>query len=148
MKNWQFLLLAFLAISCTQSTTLQPLSQPHTNSDIEQPTNSKSNAIKQQPANPASLPKIQTVEAGVVWRKSNNQDETGNFLPPWNEIEIANILFKKQPKVGDRATVIPLEVNIDLLELKILKTQKQENFCDNRQANFWKIDLEPIEQKE
>ncbi len=147
MKTWGLLLLAFLSISCTQTTVQQPQSQTQAKVELKNQT-SKTDEIKQPPVNPIPMPQIQTLETGVVWRQSKKQDETGNYLPPWNEIEIANISFKKEPVVGKRVTVIPLQANLDPLDVKILKTQKQENSCDQRLPAYWEIDLEPIEQKE
>ena len=147
MRILGLVLLAFLGISCSQITSQQPTSINQANSEVK-PQLSKTDEIKQQPVNSIPMPKIQTIEAGVVWRQSEQQDETGNYLPPWNEIKIANILFKQKPVVGERITVIPLQVDVDPLDLEILKAQKQENSCDSRLPAYCEIDLEPIEKEE
>ena len=84
----------------------------------------------------------------MVWRRSDNKDEDGNFLPPWKEVEITNVYgFNKKPVVGENVTVIPLDVDINPLELRIVKAEKKENPCDEQLPALWEVELEHINQK-
>lgn len=96
---------------------------------------------------PVSMPQIQTVGDGKVLRISDNKDEDGWFLPPWKEVKITNLYgFKTKPVVGDRVTIIPLDVDIAPLELRIVKTEKREG-CDEQSPPWWEVELELIKQK-
>lgn len=95
------------------------------------------------------VPEVQTIGTGVVWRTSGNKDAQGRDLPPWKEIRITNIFeFKKRPVVGDKVTVIPLDVAISPLELTITEAKKKENPCNERLTGLWEVELEPISVKE
>jgi hypothetical protein len=102
-----------------------------------------------QARKPIRMPQVQTIGEGVVWRISDNKDAKGSFLPPWKEIKITNVFaFKKKPVVGEKVTVIPLDVDIAPLELRIVKAEKKENACNERLPAWWEIELEPIKQRE
>ena len=101
-----------------------------------------------QATKPVSMPQIQTVGEGLVWRRSDNKGAHGNFLPPWKEVQITNVFgFKDRPLVGEKVTVIPLDVNIPTLELKIVKAEKKANACEARLPAFWEVELEVIKEK-
>jgi hypothetical protein len=96
---------------------------------------------------PISVPRVQAIGEGVVWRISDNKNEYGRFLPPWKEIRIANIFgFKKRPVVGRRVTLIPLDVDIPPLELRIVKIAEKEG-CDRKSPTWWDVELEPINKR-
>ena len=100
-----------------------------------------------QATKPVPTPQVQSVGEGVVWRISDTKGEHGNFLPPWKEIQITNISgFDKKPVVGEKVTVIPLDVDIAAFELSIVKTEKRAG-CDEQSAAWWEVELEPIKQK-
>jgi len=99
----------------------------------------------------ALMPNIQTIGEGVIWRVSDNRNQQGNTLLPWKEIQVTNVFgFKQRPKIGDRVTVIPLDVDFAPLDLTILRTGRGTD-CDGDEAKgadvWWTIDLEPIKQK-
>lgn len=98
---------------------------------------------------PLPIPNIQTVGRGVVWRISENKGDHGRFLPPWKEIRIGNVFeFKRRPAIGDKVTVVPLIVDIQPLDLRILKAEEKEDACDESLPHWWEVELEPIKQKE
>jgi hypothetical protein len=100
-----------------------------------------------QAKKPVPMPQVQTVGEGVVWRISDTKGESGNFLPPWKEIQITNISgFDKKPVVGEKVTVIPLDVDIPPFELSIVKAEMRQG-CSEQSAASWEVDLEPIKQK-
>jgi hypothetical protein len=91
---------------------------------------------------------IQTIGEGTVWRISNKKDSHDRFLPPWTEIQIINVFeFKRRPAIGEKATVIPLGVDITPLSLRITKAEKKDG-CDERIHGWWAVELEPITLKE
>lgn len=101
-----------------------------------------------QTRKPLPIPQVQIVGEGAVWRISDSKDEDGHYLPPWKEIQITNVLdFKQQPIVGEKVTVIPLDVNIAALGLRVVKAEKQDNACDETMPARWEIELEPIRQR-
>jgi len=90
-------------------------------------------------------PEIQTIGQGVVWRTSETKDSRGMYLPPWKEIKVTNIFrFKRKPVVGSKVTVIPLAAGIPPLDLRIIKTEKKVDACDERLPASWEVELEPI----
>ena len=106
------------------------------------------NSAWAQVGKPVPLPQVQTVGEGVVWRISDNKGEQGNFLPPWTEVKITNVSgFNKKPAVGEKVTVIPLDVDIASLELRIVKAEKREDTCDRRVRAWWEVELELVKQK-
>jgi hypothetical protein len=94
-----------------------------------------------------SMPEIQTIAGGSVWRVSDTKNDNGRYLPPWKEITIPTLGFKRRPAVGDRVTVIPLDSGISPLDLRIIKTEKKEDACDERLPAYWEVELEPIKLK-
>ena len=101
-----------------------------------------------QSRKPVLTPQVQTIGEGVVWRISDNKDAQGSFLPPWKEIKITNVFgFKRKPAAGEKVTVIPLDVDIAPLELRIVKVEKKENACSERLPAWWEVELEPINQR-
>ena len=101
-----------------------------------------------QATKPVSMPQIQTVGEGSVWRRSDNKGQHGNFLPPWKEIQITNLFgFKERPLVGEKITVIPLDVNIPPLELKIVKADKKANACEDGLPAAWEVELQVVREK-
>jgi hypothetical protein len=91
---------------------------------------------------PIPMPQVQTIGQGEVWRKSNNS------LPPWREIEITNVFaFKKKPIIGDKVTIVPLDVDIAPLELRIVKAEKKEDGCDESLPGWWEVELQKISEK-
>ena len=84
----------------------------------------------------------------MVWRISDNKGQNGDSLPPWKEVQITNVFgFKKRPSVGDKVTVIPLNVSIAPIDLRIIETKK--GTCGELDSTvWWEVQLEPIKQKE
>ena len=94
-----------------------------------------------------SRPKVQIVTEGVLWRSSDNKDSQGNALPPWTEVRVTNIWFKRAPTIGNKVTVVPLGVDLPLLDLKIVKTKRGAGCDDSDGEVRWEIALEPVKQK-
>jgi hypothetical protein len=94
------------------------------------------------------MPQIQVIGDGTVWRMSDNKDQHGSYLPPWREIKITNVFdFKKKPTIGNKVTVIPLEVNIAAFDLEITKAEKKVNECNDRLPVWWDVEFKSLKQK-
>jgi hypothetical protein len=95
---------------------------------------------------PVPVQEPETIAEGIVWRISDHEDRHGRFLPPWKEITITNIFgFESQPAAGHYVSVIPLDVNIPPLELRIIKTEPKKNPCDDHLPSWWEVQLESIQ---
>jgi hypothetical protein len=95
---------------------------------------------------PVPVQEPETIAEGIVWRISDHEDRHGRFLPPWKEITITNIFgFESQPAAGHYVSVIPLDVNIPPLELRIIKTEPKKNPCDDHLPGWWEVQLESIQ---
>lgn len=93
-----------------------------------------------------SVPPVQTIAEGMVWRQSPNTDGHGINQTPWKEITIANIFgFKKRPVIGDPVTVITLDSDIPAMSVGILRAQQPtKDPCTERPADYWEVELEPL----
>ena len=90
---------------------------------------------------------LHTLSEGVVWRKSDNRNPHGGFLPPWTEVSITNLFgFKRKPVIGDLVTVVPIGADIPAFELRILNAKPTENPCDKRLGNWWEVELDRVNQ--
>jgi hypothetical protein len=98
----------------------------------------------------APMPQVQTIGEGQVWRTSDKKDKDGRFIPPWKDVTIANVFgFKKKPVVGNTVTIVPLDVRLAPIDLKIVETKAGVN-CDgetNSKNGWWEVELEPITDK-
>jgi hypothetical protein len=94
------------------------------------------------------MPPAQTIGEGVVWRVSNNEDNHGRLLPTWKEVRVTNVFgFKKRPVVGSKVTIIPLDVDLEPFELRIIKLSKRKECDDPSLSSWWEVDLEPIKDR-
>ena len=102
-----------------------------------------------QSKKPVHIPRTQTIGEGVIWRISDNKDGHGYSLPPWKEVQITNVFgFKKRPTVGEKVTVIPLDVNIAPIELRIIETKRRARCGELDAPVWWEVELEPVKQKD
>lgn len=86
-------------------------------------------------------PGPQIIGEAIVWRISDNKNETGSLLPPWKEVRVTNVFgFKRKPVMGAKVTVVPLDVNIAPLDLRITEI-KERNACGD---HWWDVELEPV----
>lgn len=89
-------------------------------------------------------PRPQTIGEAIVWRISDNKDKTGSLLPPWKEVRVTNVFgFKRKPMMGAKVTVVPLDVNIAPLDLRITEI-KERNDCGD---HWWEVEFEPVTQR-
>ncbi len=102
----------------------------------------------QQTSKIFSLPEVQSVIQIDVWRESNVKDKHGFDLPPYNKVNLNHVGFDQKPSIGGKVTVVPLEVNVAPMELKILKATEGDESCVKSSKLYWEIELEPITQQE
>jgi hypothetical protein len=93
------------------------------------------------------------IAEGLVWRTSNNTDKDGDFLPRGPQVRVVNIFgFRNRPPVGAFVTVLPLDVKIAPIELRIVRSQEKETRCNPDVAStarlWWEVELEPVRQKQ
>jgi hypothetical protein len=139
------LLLAVLVVSCgTNSTQNSP---PETKVAPPSPTASAAPAnTPPQDSKQYALPDVQSFLQDTVWRESDNAGDDGD-LPPWKKVSL-DARFDEKPKVDGKVTVVPLQVTIAPVELKILKVTEEEKPCQKKPRSRWAVELEPITQKE
>lgn len=93
------------------------------------------------------MPRTQSIGRGIVWRLSDNRGENGD-LPPWKEVQVTNVFgFNKRPAVGEKVTVVPLDVNIAPLDLRITGTKRGATCGASDTKAWWEVELEPVKQK-
>lgn len=101
----------------------------------------------QQTSKTFSLPEVQSFTQTDIWRESDVKDKHGFDLPPYKKVNLNIFEFDRKPVVGDKVTVVPLEVNAAPIELKILKATESEG-CAKSSPRKWRIELEPITGRE
>lgn len=155
MKKVLTILLLFMFFGCSQKSV--DSSTPQTNLQSSSPIQT-TKVIKEKPLeklkNPSGqikMPKVKQFDIQDLRRNSNQTDESGWNVPPFDDAEVGLDLYQ-EPKVGEKVTIVPLKVNIEPFQLSIIKFEKHENDgCDNTMIKrdfFWNIDLEKIINKE
>lgn len=90
------------------------------------------------------MPKIDVVGTGVLSRTSDRKDSSGIFQPPWTRAEVTNVFgFKIQPRVGIRATFVPIDIDLEPFELKLQKSVVQDG-CDKSSPKWWSAEFEEL----
>ena len=140
MRNVTILLAIAFIVSCKPSV-------PSTSQKNELTTPSPQPTEIQQTPKIFSLPKVESIAQIDVWRESNVKDKHGFDLPPYNKVNLNHPGFGQKPTVGEKVTVVPLEVNVAPIKLKILKVTEREG-CDKSSPRDWEIELESITQQE
>lgn len=141
MRNVIILLAIALVVSCKPS-----VSSTSQKNELTTPS-PKPSGIEQR-GKIFSLPKVQSFTQVDVWRESSVKDKHGFDLPPYNKVNLNHVGFDQKPIVGGKVTIVPLEVRVAPIELKILKATEGDASCDNSSQLYWEIELEPITQKE
>jgi hypothetical protein len=149
MKNIIILLAVAFIISCKMVT---PSGSENTVSYTPRKDESKS-----PPPEPVEiprisktfpLPKVHNIVQIDVWRESGIKDANNFEIPPYSKVFLNHLGFNQKPKVGRKVTVVPLEVDIAPIDLKILKATEREDPCTGGLPHYWEIEPEPITQKE
>jgi len=78
-----------------------------------------------------------------VIRTSDQTNEAGRHLPPWDRVEIWGISFKTKPMIGDRVTVVVLAPGLPSLGLTIRNVAAQVACVDDDPPR-WQIELDPV----
>lgn len=90
------------------------------------------------------LPKIKDFGVFDVSRESTQKNEGGQMTKPFYEAEI-RISLKNQPKIGEKVTAIPLNVNLESFQLSITKTERKEEACTgDKKEYYWNTEIEKL----
>jgi hypothetical protein len=90
------------------------------------------------------MPAIDVVGVGELQRASANKDKSGLFLPPWTSAEVTNVFgFNAQPRIGSRATFVPVDIDLDPFDLN-LKASTIQDGCDRSSPKWWSAEFQPI----
>lgn len=152
-----FLLLDFFAC-CSQHKI--ETTQVQTNIQI----NSESQIVKTEiDKSSEKIPKPLQIPADVkefgwfaLTRVSDKKDKNGWMTPPFKSAQI-KMHFEIEPRIGEKATVVPLEVKLEPFQLAISKVTKTKYsgcfeisgcFENDGKESFWSIELETITNKE
>jgi hypothetical protein len=96
------------------------------------------------------LPEIKSVYESALIRHSEIKDDKGWMSPPYKSANIVSF-FNVEPKVGEKVTVIPLNVEIEPFQLEIsevFKTPSSNCPDENNDEFIWKTELDIITDKE
>lgn len=144
MRRTLALLLAVLVVSCDKAPppgAAKPADAAKTSDAAATPgaTSTPPASSRQYP-----LPDVQNVTQATVFRSSDNKDKDGDDLPPWKKVEI-DVRLDQRPKVGEKITIVPLDVDIAPSDLRILKVTQENKSCDEKiLVPWWALGLEPI----
>ncbi|MBA2501728.1 MAG: hypothetical protein H0V27_02495 [Pyrinomonadaceae bacterium] len=92
-------------------------------------------------------PEVRAFSPGDVMRSSGRQDVSGIAQPPWTEVVINVGSFNIQPRNGASVTIVPLEVDVAPLQLKIVKVTRQRDECTGEGKISWGVELEKIRER-
>ena len=148
------ILLVYLLVSCSSR---QEIVTSQTQLNIQNnSTHQTEKVIEEKPLEklPVSsqkikLPNVKDFGITHLRRISEHKDEGGLLLPPFDYAEIDTAHFV-EVKVGEKYTIVPLNVNIQPFQLPITKATKTENNgCDEKEPDFlWVVEFERITNKE
>lgn len=83
--------------------------------------------------------KIESVDDGYVWRRSDKKNERGLDIAPFKDAVIPMFL-PVEPRIGDQVTVIP-DNGVPAFDLHIESTRKRE---DPEIGTWWEVTLETV----
>jgi hypothetical protein len=151
MKNFVFVLFVCLVISCSQKSIETNLSQ--TNSQIAstnqiEKAEGKTLEKLSSPKGERKLPVVKDFGVFYVYRDSDNKDVGGSPIAPFKSA-IIYMVTDSEARVGEKITMIPLQVEVEPFQIKISKvTKKRYNGCDEPKKDFhFEIEFEEITDK-
>lgn len=154
MKILIFILSINLLISCSQKSISTETSIREENNSVNKVEKIKEEKPLEKLNNSAKQIKMANVKDFGIFklkRNSNNKDESGWKLPPFESAEV-EISLNHEPKTGEKITIIPLKVNLEPFQLSVTKATKIKNeVCDVEgfeREFFWNTELEKITNKE
>ncbi len=94
-----------------------------------------------------TAPDVRAFSPGDVMRSSGRQDASGISQPTWTEVTINAGSFNVQPRNGASVTIVPLEVDVAPIQLKIVKVTRQRDECTGEGKISWGVELEKIQER-
>lgn len=151
MKNFVFVLFVCLVISCSQKSIETNLSQTNTQiNSTNQIEKSEEKTLEKlsSPTGKRKLPVVKDFGVFYVYRDSDNTNVGGSPIAPFKSAEI-EMVVDNEAKVGEKITMIPLQVEIEPFQIAISKvTKKRYNGCDEPRKDFhFDIEFEEITDK-
>ena len=123
----------------SQAQAANVLTDRDNSTTAEVPLESLPNAETQ-----VKLPKVKDFGIVHVWRISNYKGDGGRMIPPFFKAEIG-IGLDNEPSIGEKVTVVPLEMSIEPFQLRIIKTEKKEVPCSGKEKDFyWDTEIESV----
>ena len=140
----------YFLVSCSQvQIQNEPEVQNNLTENIEKPIH-KSLERLLKPLEKIRLTEIKKIGEYAFVRHSETIDENGWMLPPYRSAKI-KMGFEDEPQIGEKVTVIPLQVKLEPFHLKISKVTKTKNSgcpVNSEKEFYWAIDLETVTDKE
>ena len=139
-------------VSCSQQAQIQSQTEVQKTliEDIEKPEIDKTLEKLSKPSEKIQLPEVKKIGEFALIRNSETKDEKGWMIPPYKNAEI-KMGFENEPQIGEKVTVVPLQVKLEPFQLKISKVTKTKNSgcIENKEKELlWAIELETITDKE
>lgn len=145
MKILFILLSGLLLFSCSYETTVHSQNKQAIPNKI-----TNQSKVDKTPAGNTVTSEIKKIGELALLRNSDTKDEKGWTLPPFKNAEL-RIGFYFEPQVGEEITIVPLKVNIEPFQIKIVKATKTKNSpCtkNEKKLYFWAIEMEKITKPE
>lgn len=149
MKTLIYILIFSLFPSCSRESNISSATQTVApNKSVNQ--NRQIEVIPLERLKPQKdkieLPNVIDFGLFDVVRKSNQKNEYGRMIFPFYEAEI-NIGLVNEPEIGEKVTIIPLNVNLEPFQLAISQTEKKTaDACktNRNEKYYWETELERI----
>ena len=104
-------------------------------------------SVRARQTRTTTAPDVRAFSPGDVMRSSGRQDASGISQQPWTEVTINAGSFNVQPRNGASVTIVPLEVDVAPIELKIMKVTRQRDECTGEGKISWSVELEKIRER-
>ncbi|MCA1622824.1 MAG: hypothetical protein LC778_03335 [Acidobacteria bacterium] len=137
------------AVSCSQnnSSTTELQNQNKTKAVKISQKQTEQISPKGTPAPRGQIPMPDVKDFAIVdfVRSSDTKDASGIYQPPYRSAEIS-LSLEHLAKVGEKISVIPLQVDFEPFEMEIKKVEEiTETGCDEEKPKrFWNVEFEKI----
>lgn len=154
MRLLIFVFSIFLFFACSEKSSelveTEANIQENRVAQNKQPIIKKSLEKAPNVAKELKLPKVKDFGITDLRRISENTAEGGLLLPPYDDAAKINHANFVEAKVGEKYTIVPLNINIAPFQFPVTKVTKTQNTgCDQAEPKFLRaIEFEPITDRE
>lgn len=145
---------AFAAVLCSMLALSCTVKNDQANADAASPAANVSEAkpspegdrveVLPQVHDGEKAPAVESFGTFDLMRTSTNKDSAGIMVPPYDSAEVL-ASFGKEPKIGEKVTVVPLTSGIEPFYLTIRgSAMKSEGCTEEDEKPFWEVSLDPI----